>query len=151
MFRNNYKVLSPKHRQKKIKSKLKTNIAIGWMEVYFKRIGEKIPNTISVNQPCYLSQEKIYQETKRDLESTGDPCCRFSWFNHIWNEKFSNVHIPAVSFILCVILSVYTSQLTECFQPYSIWAYLKTLEHYPLSPFSNFIVFCSTMIMFGVV
>ena len=71
MFRNNYKVLSPKHRQKRIKSKLKTNIAIGWMEVYFKRIGEKMPNTISINLPCYLTQEKIYQEMKRDLESTG--------------------------------------------------------------------------------
>ena len=103
MFRNNYKVLSPKHRQKRIKSKLKTNIAIGWMEVYFKRIGEKMPNTISINLPCYLTQEKIYQEMKRDLESTGDPCCSFSWFNHIWNEKFSNVHIPAVSSNVCVL------------------------------------------------
>ena len=73
MFRNNYKVLSPKHRQKRIKSKLKTNIAIGWMEVYFKRIGKKMPNTISINLQCYLTQEKIYQEMKRDLESTGDP------------------------------------------------------------------------------
>ena len=76
MFRNNYKVLSPKHRQKRIKSKLKTNIAIGWMEVYFKRIGEKMPNTILSFQ-CYLTQEKIYQGMTRDLESTGDTCCSF--------------------------------------------------------------------------
>ena len=59
MFRDNFKILSPKKRQKRIKSKLQTNIATGWMAVYFKRIDEKMLSTISVNPPCYLTRENI--------------------------------------------------------------------------------------------
>ena len=54
------------------------------------------------NQFAMLSNSRE-EKMKRDLESTGGPCCSFSWFNHIWNEKFSNVHIPAVSSIVCVL------------------------------------------------
>ena len=100
MYKNGYKVISPKKKRVRIRSQLKTNIAVGWMRVYFQRIGEKMPNSISINLPCYLTKEKVYSEMKRDLEESGDPCCGFSWFSHIWNERFSNVHIPAVSILL---------------------------------------------------
>ena len=96
IYKNGYKILSPKKRQVRVRSKLKTNIAIAWMHVYFNRIGEKMPNRISINLPSYLTQQKIYMEMKEQLEQNKDPCCGFSWFCHLWNERFSNVNIPAV-------------------------------------------------------
>ena len=111
MYKNGYKVINPKKKRMHIRSQLKTNIAVGWMRVYFKIIREKMPNSISTNLPCYLTNEKVYLEIKTDLEESGDPCCGFSWFSHIWKEWFSNVHIPAVSILLPLLHNYWCSTL----------------------------------------
>ena len=88
------------HKNQQQSHRPKTLEAISWMDQYFKRIGDKRPDSDhdGIYLPTCLTEMKIYEIMLEELYSGKEGCgiC-YSKFCSVFREEFKNVTIPKVS------------------------------------------------------
>ncbi len=85
-------VVSPLKR----KRKTRTYIAKAWMTASFNKMGDKMPDSITIHLPCYLTYKTLYSYMVDDLRSTGDEPVAYSQFCKMMMTDFPEVSIPKV-------------------------------------------------------
>ncbi len=78
----------------KKKRKTGTYIAKAWMDSAFKKMGDKMPDSISIHLPCYLNYKILYSYMVADLEVVGDEPISYSQFCTMMAKDFKEVSIP---------------------------------------------------------
>ena len=77
----------------------RTEQAHTWMESWFQKIGDQMPDSRMVHLPHFLTKEAVYKEMHREMMAFGIPACKIlslSRFYTLWNNRFPNVSIPKV-------------------------------------------------------
>lgn len=74
----------------------KSNIAAAWMQMTFNRIGDMMPDSLTIHLPSYLDFKILYQYMKTDLEEQGENCISYSQFCKLMKTHFHDVRIPKV-------------------------------------------------------
>ena len=85
---------------KKKKRKTRTFISKAWMESAFKKMGDKMPDSISIHLPCYLNYKILYSYMVADLEAVGDDPVSYPQFCTMMEKYFKEVSIPKACTIL---------------------------------------------------
>jgi hypothetical protein len=78
----------------KKKRKTGTYIAKEWIESAFKKMGDKMPDSISIHLPCYLNYKILYSYMVADLDAVGDEPISYSQFCTMMTKDFKEVSIP---------------------------------------------------------
>ena len=76
----------------------KSIIAKSWMKMTFNRIGDAMPDSLTIHLPSYLDHRILYGYMKADLERQGERCISYSHFCGLMNSHFHDVRIPKVCF-----------------------------------------------------
>lgn len=66
------------------------------METTFQKIGDKMPDSITIHLPCYLNYKTLYSYMVSDLEKDGDEPIAYSQFCKMMTDDFKEVSIPKV-------------------------------------------------------
>ena len=82
------------------KRKTRTFISKASMESAFKKMGDKMPDSISIHLPCYLNYKILYSYMVADLEAVGDDPVSYSQFCTMMEKDFKEVSIPKACTIL---------------------------------------------------
>ena len=84
--------------------KHKTNVAKAWMGLYFKGIGDRMPDSLAINLPSYLDNRIIYEYLKNDLKQRDEKVICYSQFCRIMRLDFPDVLIPKVTMKMELVL-----------------------------------------------
>jgi hypothetical protein len=82
------------------KRKTVTYIAKAWMENAFTKMGDKMPDSISIHLPCYLNYKILYSYMVADLELVGDEAISYSQFCTMMARDFKEVSIPKACYYI---------------------------------------------------
>lgn len=77
-----------------------------WMDAYFNLIGDKMPHKNQLHLPSWETQKDIYYRYVGDMKKRGiseDEIAGISIFYKVWTDEFSNVVIPQVWTMLCLV------------------------------------------------
>ena len=80
----------------KRKRKTCTYIAKSWITASFKKMGDKMPDSITIHLPCYLTYKTLYSYMVEDLRMNGDEPVAYSQFCKLMTTDFPEVSIPKV-------------------------------------------------------
>ena len=78
-----------------------------WMNAYFNLIGDKMPHKDQLHLPSWETQKDIYHRYVGDMTKRGiseEEVAGISIFYKVWTDEFSNVVIPQVWTILCLVM-----------------------------------------------
>ena len=90
----------------------KTNVAKAWMELFFSRIGDRMPDTLAIYLPSYLDNRIIYSYLKNDMaQQLEEPIC-YSQFCRLMIQDFPDVSIPKVTSDLIKRVAAITNKST---------------------------------------
>ena len=73
-----------------------TNIMMSWMQDFFSKHGESMPNRETIHLPDNSTRQEIYKLYK-DYAQSGQGNGNFiiyAYFTRVWKKKFNNVCIP---------------------------------------------------------
>lgn len=74
----------------------KSRVAISWMQMTFNRIGDIMPDSLTVHLPSYLDFKILYEYMRTDLKEQGEHCVSYSQFCNLMRNYFHDVRIPKV-------------------------------------------------------
>lgn len=74
----------------------KSVVARSWMQMTFNRIGDIMPDSLTIHLPSYLNNKMLYDYMKTDLGKQDDTCISYSQFCSLWATQFHDVRIPKV-------------------------------------------------------
>lgn len=74
----------------------KTEVALHFLESFFKENCDYLPTSDVWNLPSSSSKDEIYDEMATSVEARGQPCCSKPNFIKLWNQQFPHVKIPKV-------------------------------------------------------
>ena len=78
----------------------KTFDALVWMDDYFMKIGDRMPDKPVVHLPSSLTKTSVYERMKRDMADLGKKSLvSQSQFFKLWDTHYKHVSIPKVWFI----------------------------------------------------
>ena len=76
----------------------KTFDASAWMNDYFSRMGDHMPDSNRIHLPSFLTKRKVYKKMCDDLYEDGiQEIISLSTFYDLWEREYSHVLIPEVS------------------------------------------------------
>lgn len=76
----------------------KSSDASAWMESYFSRMGDHMPDSNRIHLPSFLTKREVYQRMCTELSEDGiKEIISLSTFYELWDKNFSHVLIPEVS------------------------------------------------------
>ena len=75
----------------------RTSEAVAWMDSFFTRIGDRMPDRPTIHLPSSLSKISIYQNMTEELQQRGKSVViSQSQFFDVWKTHFGHVTIPKV-------------------------------------------------------
>lgn len=74
----------------------KTCEALAWMNSFFHRMGDHMPDRMAIHLPSSLNTRKVYERMKEDLHSSKAVVVSQSQFYTLWKQQFPHVTIPKV-------------------------------------------------------
>ena len=76
----------------------KTFDASAWMNDYFSRMGDHMPDSNRIHLPSFLTKREVYKKMCDDLYEDGiKEIISLSTFYDLWEREYSHVLIPEVS------------------------------------------------------
>lgn len=87
----------------------KSMAAKSWMKLHFSRIGDIMPDSLTIHLPSYLDCRMLHNYMKSDFEKQGEECISYSQFCSLFKSHFPDVRIPKVCLQL---VPVFRNRLT---------------------------------------
>lgn len=92
-FEGKFNLISLVHQSR---TRKKSCYTVAWMNDFFQKTSEKMPNSCSWYLPSFLTKDAVFKEYKK---SGQEIFVSRSQFYMLWSKYFKHVSIPAVKYL----------------------------------------------------
>ncbi len=78
----------------------KTQDAVAWMEIFFSRIGDHMPDCDRIHLPSFLTKRDVFERMCSEMKQSGlrdQDLVSQSQFYAMWEKHYHHVQFPEVS------------------------------------------------------